>query len=426
MNSTDQLTVQPLSTVDATVSVLGSKSYTNRYIGLASLAGTTTRIENALLSDDTRYFCAGIEKFGHVRVSIDEQANAITVEPTGEPMTAPAEEIYVGGAGTPIRFLISLAGLASGDTVLTGNARMQERPMDDLLAALGPLGVSAVSVKSNGSPPISVAGGSYRGGRTTISGGISSQFTSSLLISALRAEQDTEITVSDDMVSKPYINMTVAALAERGIKIERDGHSWFKVPAGAAIAGGTAVVEPDASGLSYFLAAAAITGGRITIPGIDLSSHQGDVGLAKVLESMGCQAEAGPDGITLRGGELRGVDVDMENMPDVVPTLAIVAAFAEGSTHITGIGNLRLKECDRISAVATELGKMGIRVEEFADAMTVHGGSPQGAVIDTYDDHRIAMCFAIAGLRAEGTVINDPGCVSKSFPTFWNTLDSLR
>jgi 3-phosphoshikimate 1-carboxyvinyltransferase len=422
----EELAVAPLAGVDADVRVLGSKSYTNRNIAIAALSGKETTISGALISDDTKYFVNAIESFGHVRATIDHDTNTIHVVPTGQPMRAPAEDIYVGAAGTPMRFLISLAGLAEGTTTITGTARMQERPMGDLLSALAPLGVEAVSVRGDGCPPIRVTGGTFRGGRTQISGAVSSQFTSSLLLSSVNARQDTEITLVDDLVSKPYVEMTLATLAANGIEVHRDGYHRFTVPAGQSFPGGAATVEPDASGMSYFLAAAAILGGRVTIPGIGADSHQGDVGLVDVLVRMGAHAEVTDSSVTLKGGPLRGIDVDMEAMPDVVPTLAIVAAFAEGNTHITNIASLRIKECDRIAAVTTELRKMGVTVDEYDDAMTIHGGTPHGAVIDTYDDHRIAMSFAIAGLRTGDVVIKDPGCVAKSFPTFWRTLDSLR
>lgn len=421
-----ELTVLPLAAFDERVSVLGSKSYTNRYLAIASLSGQETTIHGALLSDDTLYFARAIESFGHVACDIDHAAARIHVRPIGEPMRAPQKEIFVGGAGTPLRFLISMAGHAQGTTIITGNARMQERPMGDLLAALPPLGVDATAIRGNDSPPIRVVGGSFKGGTTTISGAVSSQFTSSLLINALRAQTDTQITIADDLISKPYVEMTLAALKEMGVHVERDGYRRFTVPAGQQVRGGDVTVEPDASGMSYFLAAAAILQSRVTIAGIGSGSHQGDVHLAEALERMGCHIQVTDDEITLNGGHLKAVDIDMEAMPDVVPTLAIVAAFAEGTTRITNIASLRVKECDRIAAVTTELRKMGIEVEEHPDAMYITGGTPHGATIDTYDDHRIAMTFAIAGLRTEGVVIKDPGCVAKSFPTFWQTLDTLH
>ncbi|GAB2591824.1 3-phosphoshikimate 1-carboxyvinyltransferase [Streptomyces capparidis] len=421
-----RLTVVPSGPVDTEVRVLGSKSYTNRFLAIASLSGRETLIEGALLSDDTLYLTRAIEALGHVRTEIDHASASIRVTPTGQPMRAPEGEVFLGGAGTPLRFFISMAGHADGVTVINGNARMQERPMGDLLRALGPLGVDATAVRGNGSPPIRVVGGTFRGGRTTISGAVSSQFTSSLLINAVRAETDTEIVIEDELISKPYVEMTLAALAETGVTVERDGYRRFTVPAGQRPRGGTVRVEPDASGMSYFLATAAVTGGRVTIPGIGSASRQGDVGLVRALADMGCRTELTGDSVTLQGGPLRGITIDMEAMPDVVPTLAVVAAFAEGATLITDIASLRVKECDRIAAVTTELRKMGVTVEEFPDAMRIVGGVPHGAVIDTYDDHRIAMSFAVAGLRTEGVVINDPGCVAKSFPTFWETLDGVH
>ncbi|WP_329182766.1 3-phosphoshikimate 1-carboxyvinyltransferase [Actinacidiphila glaucinigra] len=422
----ESVTIVPLAAFDETVRVLGSKSYTNRYLAIASLSGQETVIDNALLSDDTVYLARAIETFGHVTCDIDHDAARIRVTPTGQPMRAPQEDIFVGGAGTPLRFLISMAGHAEGTTVITGNTRMQERPMGDLLKALPPLGVDATAVRGNGSPPIRVVGGSFKGGATSISGAVSSQFTSSLIINALRAENDTEITISDELISKPYVEMTLAALKEVGVDVERDGYRRFTVPAGQQARGGQVTVEPDASGMSYFLAAAAILQSRVTIPGIGAGSHQGDVHLVEALERMGCHVQVSDSEITLSGGQLRGIDIDMEAMPDVVPSLAIVAAYAEGVTRITNIASLRVKECDRIAAVTTELRKMGIEVEEHPDAMYITGGTPHGAVIDTYDDHRIAMTFAIGGLRTEGVVIKDPGCVAKSFPTFWQTLDTLH
>lgn len=421
----DELTIRTLADFSGVVRVLGSKSYSNRYLAIASLSGEATTIDGALVSDDTVYLARAIEQFGHARVTIDAPNARFEVIPTGQPMRAPEDEIYVGAAGTPIRFLISMAGHAKGISTITGTKRMQERPMGSLLDALPALGVEAVSVRGNGSPPIQVKGGDFRGGATRISGAVSSQFTSSLLINAIRAEQDVEVTIIDDLISKPYVNMTIAALAEMGVRVERDGFTRFVVPAGQKVRGGQVTVEPDASGMSYFLAVAAVLGGQVTIPGIGSGSHQGDVGLVDALVKMGCRADVTENSITISGGELHGIDIDMESMPDVVPTLAVVAAFAKGTTHISNIASLRIKECDRIAAVTTELRKMGITVEEHADALTITGGTPHGAVIDTYDDHRIAMCFAIAGLRTEGVVIKEPGCVAKSFPTFWQTLDTL-
>ncbi|WP_460958957.1 3-phosphoshikimate 1-carboxyvinyltransferase [Parasphingorhabdus pacifica] len=423
----DEVAIAPVDTVDATIEVLGSKSYTNRYLAIAGLCSEPTTLHNALLSQDTVLLANALRAFGHVDVVIDEAANTVVITPSGREMRAPDEEIHMGNAGTPIRLLITMAGLARGATTLTGNERMQERPMEHLLEALAPLGVPAMALRGNGSPPIKIEAQSFDGGTTSIQGSVSSQFTTSLLISAPYARHDVDITLLDDLISKPYVDMTVAAMRRTGIAVSRRGYEHFSVQAGQRYQGGDIVVEPDASGMSYFLAAAAITGGRVHIPGINDESAQGDVGLIGSLVQMGCRAEVADDGITLEGGALTGIDIDMSSMPDVVPTLAVVAAYSRGRTHIAGIGNLRFKECDRIDAVSTELSKMGVRVDTTVDTMTIHGGTdPKGVVVDTYDDHRIAMAFAIAGLRTPGIVIRDPGCVRKSFPTFWHRLDDLR
>ncbi|PZG56664.1 3-phosphoshikimate 1-carboxyvinyltransferase [Spongiactinospora gelatinilytica] len=420
--------ITPLTGLDTVVEVVGSKSYTNRFLAIAGLCAQPTTLHNALHSQDTILLAEALRRLGHVDVELRPDVPSITVSPNGRPMRAPAQEIDMGNAGTPIRFLITMAALADGRTVLTGNQRMRERPMGHLLEALRALGVRARALHGNDSPPIEVWGPAWRGGGTHISGTVSSQFTSSLLVCAPVAEQGLELHIDGDLVSGPYVDMTIAAMRQAGIgEISVNGYSSFAVPAGQQYLGGDITVEPDASAMSYFVAAAAILGGKVTIPGIGPDSRQGDVGLIKALTDMGCTCVAGADGITVEGDALRGIDIDMTRMPDVVPTLAVVAAYAKGRTHITGIGNLRFKECDRIAAVATELGKMGVRVDTTIDTMTIHGGAePKGAWIHTYDDHRIAMAFAIAGLRTPGVVIEEPACVTKSFPSFWERFEGLR
>lgn len=419
--------IVPLKEVDVTVSVVGSKSYTNRFLAIAGLCPEQTVLRNALHAQDTLLLADALRAFGHVEVVTDSASKQITVTPNDRAMRAPDSEIDMGNAGTPIRLLLSMAAFARGRTVLTGNTRMRERPMGHLLDALSLLGVDVRALKGNGSPPIAIVGPTLQGGSTRVNGTVSSQFTSSLLISAPVCPKGMGLEIVGDLVSKPYVDMTINAMRHTGIEVERSGYSAFSVPGGQRYRGGVITVEPDASGMSYFLAAAAILGGRVTIAGIGLDSLQGDVGLVEALTDMGCTSRTDDGGITMEGGALSGIDIDMTNMPDVVPTLAVVAAYARGRTHITGIGNLRFKECDRIEAVRTELGKMGVTVDTTEDTMTVHGGvEPKGAIIDTYDDHRIAMAFAIAGLRTPGVVIRDPACVTKSFPDFWERFESLR
>ncbi len=422
-----EVSIAPLRELDATVTVVGSKSYTNRFLAIAGLAPEPTVLRHALHSQDTLLLAKALRAFGHVDVEADADSETFSVVPNGRPMRAPDIAIDMGNAGTPIRFLITMAALAEGRTVLTGNKRMCERPMGHLLDALGKLGAEVRSTAGNGSPPIEIGGGTLRGGFTRVDGTVSSQFTSSLLIGSVGTESGLELVVDGDPVSKPYVDMTIAAMAAAGVPLRRSGYERYAVPGAVRYRGGDITVESDASGMSYFLAAAAITGGRVTIPGISLDSAQGDVGLVTAFADMGCADRSDTTGITLTGGPLTGIDIDMSNMPDVAPTLAVVAAYARGTTHITGIGNLRVKECDRIDAVSTELRKMGVSVDTTEDTMTVHGGKePQGAVIDTYDDHRIAMAFAVAGLRTPGVVIRDPACVTKSFPDFWDRFEALR
>jgi len=422
----DELEILPLRSMDGVAEIPGSKSYTNRALAIASLADGVTTLENALLSEDTLYLLRAAAAFNRVDIAYSTKDSTVSIGPSDRPMTAPREDVYCGNAGTGLRFLTSMASLASGRTRITGNARMQERPVADLLDALVQLGVDARSVRGNGSPPVDIAGPSLSGGTARIRGTISSQFTSSVLISAPFAAKDVDLVVDGELISKPYVDMTLGSMAQFGVDVQRDEYHRFSVGAGQRYVGRHHVIEPDASGMSYFLAAAAILDGRVRVPGIGSGSFQGDVGLASVLAEMGCSVELEKEHITLEGGPLGGVEVDMSGMPDVVPTLAVVAAYARGTTHITGIANLRLKECDRIHAIVTELGRMGITVRAEADAITITGGNPRGATIDTYDDHRVAMSFAVAGLRTPGVVIRQPGCVVKSFPSFWQALDLLH
>lgn len=341
------------------------------------------------------------------------------------PTTAPEQEVFMGNAGTPIRILTSYASLASGKSYITGDRRMQERPIQDLIDALQQLGVPIRISKGNGCPPVDLSGPSFKGGKASIRGSVSSQYTTSVLLSAPYAEQDVELEVTGDLTSKPYLEMTLHIMREFGVDVEREGYKRFRVRSGQRYQSRRYRIEPDASNTSYFLAAAAILGGRVRIPEISTVSAQGDAQFAYVLERLGCAVNSGEDFIEVRGGPLSGIEVDMNWMPDLVPTLAIVAAYAEGKTHITNIANLRIKECDRIAAMQSELGKMGVRTESTDDTLTVYGGVSRGAEIDTYDDHRIAMSFAVAGLRTPDVIVRDPGCVAKSFPTFWQVLDEL-
>lgn len=427
----EELAIETLDTVDKEVSLPGSKSYSNRAIMIASMAEGESVLRNTLISEDTLLLKSAVESFGNVSIEIedkDPKSSAATLRVKRAPgkFKAPAEPIFMGNAGTPIRLLTSAAALAEGTTELTGTARMQERPMEDVLDGLRQLGVNAKSVRDNGCPPMTIEGPVLKGGTARIKGSVSSQFTTSLLIAAPYAQEDVTVEITDEMCSKPYIEITKDIMNAFGVQVESEGYERFTVKAGQSYSAREYNVEPDASGMSYFLAAAAVLKGRMRVNGIGANSKQGDSRFFEVLERMGCKVEVTEDYIEVIGGDLKGIEVDMNTMPDLVPTLGIIAAFAEGSTHITNIANLRVKECDRIDAVKDELAKMGINCDSTEDTLTVHGGTPHGARIHTYHDHRIAMAFAIAGLRVPGVVIENPGCVTKSFPSFWHALDALR
>jgi 3-phosphoshikimate 1-carboxyvinyltransferase len=323
-----------------------------------------------------------------------------------------------------MRFFTALAALGQEEYQLTGSPRLCERPMGELLQALASLGVEARSQHGNGCPPIIIRGG-LAGGRARLSGAVSSQYLSALLFIAPLAPQGAEIEITGELVSRPYVDLTLEVLADFGVSFYREGYKFFRVPGGQSYQPRDYEIEADASSASYFWAAAAVTGGRVTITNLSLESSQGDIDFLSVLARMGCRIGETEAGLTLQGGRLTGIEVDMASMPDLVTTLGVVAAFAQGDTVITGAAHLRHKESDRLATVAAELAKMGISAEETPDGLVIHGGQPHGAIIHTYDDHRIAMSFAVAGLKIPGLAIRDPQVVAKSFPDFWEYWEKL-
>jgi 3-phosphoshikimate 1-carboxyvinyltransferase len=407
----------------ATIDVPGSKSYTHRLLMAAALSDGACRIANPLRSEDTHWTAQALRQMG---VVIEERPSAIHVSGTGGHFNATDQPIYLGNSGTSMRLLGGLAVLGQGDYLLTGSARMCQRPIQPLLDALRQMGVPAVAVNDDGCPPVRISGGHRKGGhRVDIDCSVSSQYLTALLMIAPCLDQGLTLSVPRGPVSKPYIDMTVDILDAFGIRVARDGYTQFAISGSQRYTAGNYRVESDASQAGYFWAAAAVTGATVKVRGVCRSSRQGDVGLAEVLGRMGCRVSHEPDGIAVTGGALTAVCVDMEHMPDMVPTLAVVAAFASGTTVITNVAHLRAKESDRLAAVVRELGKMGIAAESTADELRICGGHPRGARIDTYDDHRIAMSFAVAGLRVPGVWIADETCVQKSFPDFWTVFSGL-
>lgn len=409
---------------DAVVAVPGSKSLTNRALVIAALAGGRSRLHNALVADDTALMVEALRALGFA-VERDATGLTVDVEGSGGVIPAASADLFVGNAGTVARFLTALVCLGRGRYRLDGVARMRQRPIADLAVALTALGASVTT--TGGALPVVVEARGLRGGAAAVRGEVSSQFVSALLMVAPYAEQDVELTVFGRLVAAPYVEMTLAAMAAAGVAVERDGLRWFRVPAGYRYRPRECAIEPDASGAAYFFAAAAITGGRVTVPGLGSGSWQGDARFVDVLEAMGCRVERRPDALAVAGtGELRGVDVDLGAMSDQTMTLAAIAPFAEGPTRIRGVGHIRHQESDRLAATAAELRRMGQDVEEFADGLRISPRPVRPAVIQTYDDHRIAMAFAVAGLRAPGIAVAHPGCVAKTFPDFFERLERLR
>ena len=419
------LAVEPSGPVRGTVRPPGSKSYTNRALTVAALAEGTSTITNALDADDTRYMAQALPRLG-INVETRFEERRVTVHGRGGRIPAGEADLYVGNAGTAMRFLTALVSLGHGRYRLDGSPRMRERPIGDLLRALEHLGVSARGESSGGEcPPVVVEATGLGGGEVNLPGSVSSQYLSALLMVAPCAREPLTIQVEGELVSEGYVDMTLAVMAAFGIEAEREGYARFTVPVGRPYQATDYQVEVDASSASYFFAAAAITGGTVRVAGIDMSSLQRDLQLVDVLEAMGCRVGRGERFVEVTGDDLHGVTCDMNAMSDMVPTLAAVAGFAQGRTQITNVAHLRYKETDRLRAVATELRRLGGQVQESDDGLLVEPGGLHGATVETYGDHRMAMSMSLVGLRVPGVRIADPGCVAKTYPDFFEDLKSI-
>jgi len=404
------------------VNVPGSKSYTHRLLIASALSDGICTLRNCLRSEDTLLTLETLRKMG---VRIDDAVTEITVRGNKGTLKACHEPIFLGNSGTSMRLLTGVAALGEGEYMLTGTSRMSERPIEDLLDGLKSLGVNIRSYFNNGCPPVVIKGGKINGGRIELKCNLSSQFLSSILLISPYTEKGVEIKVVEGPVSKPYIDMTIDIMAKFGVDVKRDGYLKFSVEGGESYRAGNHYVEPDCSQAGYFWAAAAATGSKIKVKGITKKSRQGDLKFTLLLEKMGCEIIFENDGISVKGGSLSGIEADMSDMPDMVPTLAVVASFAKGTTVIKNVGHLKEKESDRLSAVVNELSKTGIEAKSTGTDLVIKGGTHRGAEIDTYNDHRIAMSFAIAGLKVPGIFIKDEKCVEKSFPDFWKVFETL-
>ena len=413
----------------ATVRVPGSKSITNRALVLAALAGAAEgcRLSGVLRSQDTEVMVDGLRQLGYP-VTAEWSADTITVRRPAVPGTVPAREadVFAANSGTTLRFLTAVAGLGSGRYRFDGSPRMRQRPVADLLAALRQLGVEAVSENDTGCPPVIVRSRGLRGGTAHVRGETSSQFVSGLLMVAPWADEPVTIDVIGELVSRPYVDMTVAMVRHFGGRVQSAGPQRFVVTGHGPSHVRDYAIEPDATAASYFFAAAAITGGEVSVVHLPRHSLQGDVRFLSVLEQMGCTVSHDDTAATVRGGRLRGVDVDMNDISDTVMTLAAVACFADGPTTIRNVAHVRYKESDRLAALATELGRLGAHVELLDDGLRINPSPLHGGTVETYDDHRIAMSFALIGLRIPGILIKEPACVGKTYPGFFEDLDRLR
>ncbi len=417
--------------MEITISVPGSKSITQRAIVIASLADGESTLDGFLDSEDTRLLRSALSQLG---IESIEQGKALKIQGKAGYFSPCSKPLFMGNNGTGIRLLASLVALGNGSYILTGSERMKERPIEPLLDALRKWDVDCHCLEGHASPPVQITGGGLKGGETILSANLSSQFLSSLLLVAPYCREPAVIRLNGTLVSRPYVYITLAVMGEFGINVtiskEDSDKDMFVAPQGS-YQPRRYQIEGDASSASYFWAAAAVTGAKVTVANIPQNPLQGDARFADILGLMGCMVERKKgQGVSVTGparGELKSIDIDMKFWPDVVPTLAVVAAFANGATRITNVEHLRLKETDRIRAIATELSRLGVAVEELKDGLIIHGGTPlHSGVIETYDDHRIAMAFAVAGLFVQGLEIKEPECVKKSFPNFWQLWENVR
>lgn len=415
--------------IDATVRIPGSKSLTNRALLLAALADGRSELDGVLIADDTRCMVTALEALG-VALTFDEQSRRAQVVGRGARWEPDEVDLDCGAAGTVARFLTAAVCLGHGEYFLDGSARMRQRPIGDLVTALIELGAQITFAAGAGYLPIRIQARGLRGGTVSFERPPSSQFVSALLMVAPLARGDVMIDVAGPLVSAPFVKMTLALMEQFGAAVVEQDLRRFIVPGTQRYTGQSFQIEPDGTAASYFFGAAALTGGKVTVEGLGRDSVQGDLGFLSVLQSMGCEVEQSTHSTTVVGppeGRLRAVHADLGAMPDVAQTLAVLALFADGPTRISNIANLRLKETDRLAALTSELEHLGAEVEMHTDGLTIRPPQhPRASAIDTFDDHRMAMSFALAGLRVDGVTIRNAECVNKTFPDFFDVWQRMQ
>ena len=423
----EQLTLAPIAKVSGEVNVPGSKSLSNRALLLAALAEGDTELTNLLDSDDISHMLNALTQLG-IQYTLNEDKTRCTVSGNGGAFNvAEPLELFLGNAGTAMRPLCAALAASNVDCVLTGEPRMEERPIGDLVDGLREANADISYLKNDGFPPLQIKGKTLLGGEMSVDGSVSSQFLTALLMAAPLFAGDVTIRIKGELVSKPYIDITLDTMAKFGVSVENENYQTFTISGDAKyVAPGKFMVEGDASSASYFLAAGAIKGGTVRVTGIGQHSIQGDIRFADVLEAMGAKVVWNDEYVEVTGAPLKGVSMDMNHIPDAAMTIATTALFAEGPTTMTNIYNWRVKETDRLAAMATELQKLGAKVEEGHDSIKVWPtASLKHAEIDTYNDHRIAMCFSLVALSDTPVTINDPGCTRKTFPDYFTRFATL-
>jgi len=421
------LTLKSIAKINGEVNLPGSKSLSNRALLLAALAEGTTKITNLLESDDTRHMLNALKQLGIKYTLSDDRTECIVVGNAGPINIESFEELFLGNAGTAMRPLCAALCLGEGSCLLTGEPRMKERPIGHLVDALRQAGANINYLENEGYPPLQIEAKGLNGGEVSIDGAISSQFLTALLLAAPMAKEDMTISILGELVSKPYIDITIHIMKVFGVDIVNDNYEKFTIKGGQTYkAVDSFMVEGDASSASYFLAAAAIKGGTVKVTGMGKESVQGDIAFVDVLEKMGAKVEWGDDFVSVTKGELNAVDMDFNHIPDAAMTIATTALFAKGTTILRNIYNWRVKETDRLFAMATELRKLGAEVEEGEDYLKITPPKQlKHAAIDTYDDHRMAMCFSLLALDPVSVTINEPECTAKTFPTYFEVLESI-
>jgi len=415
----DSLELKPARRAAGTVQLPGSKSISNRVLLLAALARGETEVLGALDADDTRVMREALSKLG-VRFS------GPRVSGIGGPFPVKEADLFLGNAGTAFRPLTAALAFSGGEYRLSGVPRMHERPIGDLVDALRGIGARVDYAAKEGFPPLAVHPSKLRTDHVKVRGDVSSQFLTALLMALPLSGKPARIEVQGELISKPYVEITLNVMKRFGIEVRRTGWRYFDVPAGVYQSPGKILVEGDASSASYFLAAGAIGGGPVRVEGVGAASIQGDVRFTEVLERMGAKVSMGEDWIEVSGNKIKPIDLDLNHIPDAAMTAAVLALFADGPSVIRNVASWRVKETDRLAAMATELRKVGAQVEEGPDFLKIHPGTLKpGAAIDTYDDHRMAMSFSLVSLGGVPVTINDPKCVAKTFPDYFKVFRGI-